>query len=234
MPGVTRYRDPELCDALAADYVTGRMSPLCRARLEQLCRREPELAAAVQRWSEEMSALQHTLPSHPPPAGLWSAIEARIGTRAAISTPPLWQRLWPWRLATLGLVVTVMILALLPLADRPPEPAYLAPLAAEGEVRLIVTAYQGDRPGRSRLLAQWTEAMADRAPARVYLWADGGENEAPVFLGEIGSDATEWQVSPKRWQALKRSHQLLVSSDPDTPTTPLLSGPCLQLHYRDS
>ncbi|GGB85876.1 hypothetical protein GCM10011352_09700 [Marinobacterium zhoushanense] len=233
MPGIARYRDPGLCDALAADYVTGRMSHLCRARMEELCRTELLLSAAVERWSQHLLPLQEQLPPRPPPPQVWQSIDVLINTDRTPSPSPLWQRLWPWRLATL--VSSLLLLALayntwMP-SESHPSPAYLAPLSANGEIRLVISAYQDEKPGHSRLYAQWTESFLPHAPAQSYLWTDGSEREPPVLLGELGAAETEWRVSPERWQALKRSRYLLVSLDADTPARPVLQGPCLELHY---
>ncbi len=254
MPDALRYRDPHLCDALAARYTAGHMSARSRRRLEQLSRREAVLDAALDRWSTLLAPLQTelawraTLPT--PPANLWPTIARQIAPPSAPSAQPIlkpasppqpprqpapfWQRLWPWRLGTLaGGLATLLLVRQLSLPPEVAEPAYLAPLSRAGEVALVVSGYQGDAPGRSRLVVQWTQ---QQPPLEVqgYLWAQLPDQAELVYLGPFDAEHSEWRVDPTRWHALTRSRRLLVSVDrsaPD-PQDPLYAGPCLQLSYR--
>lgn len=233
MPTPLRYRNPELCDALAARYVAGSMTALSRRRFERLCTIEPELAEAMHYWNECLLPLQEQLPAHQPPPRHWQSIASRIGIAAP--NLPFWQRLWPWRLATLTATFSTVVLAVWALMLPAPEhhPDYLAPMSmAGGETALVISGYQGETPGTSRLAAQWTESGLQGAPSHLTLWAksNGG---APVKLGEIQRGKSEWQVSPERWQALIHSERLLASRTPSPPApdASLYSGPCLRLSY---
>ncbi|MBV1788742.1 hypothetical protein KQ940_11820 [Marinobacterium sp. D7] len=186
---------------------------------------------------EALVPLQEELPPIPPPARVWASINHRIQPARQASLP-FWQRVWPWRLAAVMTTGCALLLALW-IYVRPAQealPTFIAPLRYQnGEVVLIVSGFQSEQVGWSRLVAQWSDMDGQDTTRMLYLWGQIGEGESPQFLGRIVSSDTELSVPPERWHVLKETKRFLVSVDnrQPTPDTALYRGPCRRL-YTDS
>lgn len=73
-----KYDDPELRDALAAEYALGTMPGAARRRFEKLLAKDPALGRRVEWWEQRLNELGGGLPPVAPPPGLKQAIERRI------------------------------------------------------------------------------------------------------------------------------------------------------------
>lgn len=73
------YRNPELRDRLASEYVIGTLHGLARQRFESLMRGDQELAERVQTWQERLQPLADALPPMAPSEQLLWKIEQRLG-----------------------------------------------------------------------------------------------------------------------------------------------------------
>lgn len=74
------YRDPDLQDRLAAEYVLGGLRAGARRRFMQLMREDAALRRAVAEWEERLLPLALALPPEAPPPRVWQAVRARIAT----------------------------------------------------------------------------------------------------------------------------------------------------------
>ncbi|WP_108126154.1 hypothetical protein [Saccharospirillum mangrovi] len=244
MSGSLRYNDRELCDQLAAQYVAGDMTPRVRRRTEQLMRHYPQLQTAVDFWCANLEPLQRQYPSQPVPDELWQRIERRVKAdakqRQADQAPSFWSRLverWDlWRTSAVGgmatalaLVVTLTLVLAQPTELRAAD--YMAPLTWNSEVALVVSGYKGQDGDASWLSVQWSERLSERPQGDLYLWADGGDGNAWVYLGKVTPDNRRWQVESSAWQAVANSRHLAVSDSADGVSLQqaAMQGPCIQL-----
>lgn len=74
-----RYRDPELLDALAAEYVLGTLRGPAARRFEHLAAQDLLVRQAVQRAERRLSPLAAELAPVTPPAVIWEQIETVLG-----------------------------------------------------------------------------------------------------------------------------------------------------------
>lgn len=108
MPGMMRYRNPQLGDQLAAEYVLGTLRGAARRRFEVLLARNWMLRACVADWECRLDPLGGMLAPLPPPPGLWPKIQRQIAPRRISRAGlRLW---WPPSVAAVGLVLVLSIL----------------------------------------------------------------------------------------------------------------------------
>src|SRR5262245_58796403 len=77
------YRDPELRERLAAEYALGTLRGAARQRFERLMAADVALRQLVEGWELRLNALADNARPVAPPAGLWPAIERRLGPETA-------------------------------------------------------------------------------------------------------------------------------------------------------
>lgn len=105
-----RYRNPELAERLAAEYVLGTLRGGARRRFEGLLAAQPSLRQRVRRWEQHVQHSLHPAPVSPPRA-LWGQIEQQLWPTPA---PERWyQRLSWWRGLSLSSGVLTLALAVL-------------------------------------------------------------------------------------------------------------------------
>jgi len=75
-----RYDQPRLRDKLAAEYVLGTMTGRVRARFQRLFRYDATLRRDVTAWETRLAPLADLTSAVNPPARVWRAITARIGS----------------------------------------------------------------------------------------------------------------------------------------------------------
>jgi hypothetical protein len=73
-----KYDDPDLRDALAAEYALGTLRGAARRRFERLLAKDPALGRRVEWWEQQLNELGGGLPPVAPPPGLKQAIESRL------------------------------------------------------------------------------------------------------------------------------------------------------------
>ena len=149
-----RYDNPELREALAAEYVLGTMPTRSRRRLEWLIARDPAWAQVIDAWADRLAPIDAAMPSEQPPLRVWRAIEARIGGRPVSPTAEGWLgSLVFWRgLAVAGCAAAAaLVIYIAAFSGRigPPTPIVLAVLADQnGDPSWIATA--GPQKGEFR------------------------------------------------------------------------------------
>lgn len=129
------YRDPQLCELLAGQYVLGTLSARARRRFEGLLPGRPDLRRQVAAWEHRLPEVLGQAPAEEPPAAVWNRLNQRLFAEAA--TPPasaprgLFERLGFWRgwAFTSSLLASVFALALL-LGRETEIPGYVTTLAS--------------------------------------------------------------------------------------------------------
>ncbi|CUR67751.1 anti-sigma factor [Achromobacter xylosoxidans] len=219
------YRDPDLQDRLAAEYVLGGLRAGARRRFMQLMREDAALRRAVAEWEERLLPLALALPPEAPPPRVWQAVRARIATPrdAARSS---WRGLTWWRTLSAGLAAAVVVLAFLTLTPTPSprEPQTIAVLAGDKTPALLVL----NRVSDQRLAVQPMQDLTALADGRALeLWAIS-PGQAPRSLGLLAPGAITF-ITPR--QPPRQGDTVAVSLEPPggapqgVPTGPIvLSG----------
>lgn len=178
------YRDPDLQDRLAAEYVLGSLRAGARRRFVRLMHDDATLRRTVAEWEDRLLPLALALPPETPPAHVWTAIATRISLGSpAPARAPLWRGLAWWRALSAGLATAVVVLAFLIL--RPPTPPdaprTVAVLSGEQAPGALVVNQLPDQ----RLAVQPMQDLAALADGRALeLWAIS-PGQAPRSLGLV-------------------------------------------------
>ncbi len=183
------YRNPELRDRLAAEYVIGTLRGRARARFQSLLRYDAGLRRIVAEWEERITPLAAAAGEIPPPARVWQAIARRIGGRSPQA------RLAFWR----GLAVTSTAFALVLATFIGMKPAPELPMAS--------VAVMADDRGQPSMVVSWPSMKDARDPhVRIKvlqehptmaagtaweLWMLPHGGAAPVSMGLITTDGNQ-------------------------------------------
>lgn len=196
-------------DAMAAELALGLLDGEERAAALRLQLSDAEFAASVEAWRERFAPLSAGFASSSPPAALWAAIEARLGSDFAPATvaempSTLARQTGRWRAAAVAssAVAAVLLAAIVlrpdpQLPPAPPQPAtpverpvVIAQLAGEPGGALLAARYDAE-PGQITIRASGIPA-SDLAPELWVIPDDG----VPRSLGLVAADGTSRVVVP--------------------------------------
>jgi anti-sigma-K factor RskA len=140
---------------LAAEYVLGVLGADERREVERRLALEPALASEVAFWEERLGGLVDAVAPVPPPAQVWSRIEATVAAPAARPVS-VWQSLAFWRsfgiasatlaaasiagLAYIGLVPSRQPPLMATLTGAGGQPNFVAAVTATGNSLVVVPA----------------------------------------------------------------------------------------------
>jgi len=194
-------------EVLAGEYVLGLLDLPERSAATARITRDPAFAARVAAWENRLSPLNDAYPETAPPPGTLAAVEARLFPK------PARRRLWTWGAA--GAVAASLALWL---ALTPPQPDYLATLAAADTGLTFQAQVAGDTLTITRI--------AGPAPDATYvleLWVIIGD-APPRSLGLL-TDTTQTIALPgaASGQTLAISQEPPGGSPGDAPTGPILA-----------
>lgn len=179
------YRNPQLRDLLAGEYVLGTLHGAARRRFERLLRADPELQERVTQWENRLAPLSESLPPVVPGDHVWPRIAAAVAEPARTPVPGFWQRLAVWRGMAVGAALASVILAvllLLPVLQPPPTPGRDAvAVINDAEAQpLWLLRVDADR----RVLEVEVLRRAALPAGKTHeLWMLPGGEQAPVSLG---------------------------------------------------
>ncbi|UCX04067.1 anti-sigma factor [Shewanella glacialimarina] len=77
------YRDPELTEALAAEYVLGTLRGQARRRFQKLMMQIPSLRESTWLWEQHLHGMSDNLTPVEPEARVWKQISLRLGFTSA-------------------------------------------------------------------------------------------------------------------------------------------------------
>src|SRR5688572_31135677 len=80
------YKNPQLRDRLAAEYVLGTLRGRARERFDALLRSDYELRRTVATWEARLSPLAAAAGEIAPPARVWQSIARQISGSASIES----------------------------------------------------------------------------------------------------------------------------------------------------
>ena len=181
-----KLNSPDLCNALAAEYVLGTLRGRARRRFERQMLLDRDLFDTVGRWENHLTPLIEGIAPVEPPARVWRAIEARIDLRSPGSKSLVWwESLTLWRNLTLATsaVAAALLIAFISLRPAAPETSMIAVLSTPESVARMVIEQQSAGELTVRVVAPWA-AMPDKS---LELWVipKGG---APRSLGLVAHD----------------------------------------------
>jgi anti-sigma-K factor RskA len=212
------YRNPELRDRLAAEYVLGTLRGRARARFESLQRYDPELRRIVADWENRITPLASAAGEVEPPARLWPALARRI---AGAARGAGWlESLALWR----GLAVTcsafVLILAtFIGMTPRPEPP-------------MAMVAVMNDEKGQPAMVVSWPPMKSMREPQiRIKvvqahpvmnpgtsweMWMLPEGQGAPISMGLITTDRDQvMKLTPALAHKMGEAWGLAMSVEPE-------------------
>ena len=231
---------PDERDQLAAEFALGVLSGDDRARARSLYAGDAQFRAEVAQWLGRLAPLLDAVDPVEPSAGVWQAIERRLGSRGAANDNNrlLRRRLNLWRGAAAGASALAASLALV-LLTRTPEvaPPITAPAPLPAASPMI--AMLGDEQKGALLVASWTPAtnslrlsaagQMPEDPGHAHeLWvipADG----TPRSLGTMAAGPKmQMAVDPQQSRQLREGATLAVSVEPPGGSpTGLPTGPVI-------
>jgi anti-sigma-K factor RskA len=217
-----KHDNPQLIDALAAEYVLGTLTGRARRRFERWRSTEWHVERRVQAWEERLSGLALRLPAMRPSPHVWSQIERRIGARSAgqSHTPAPTAKRAPWQAIAAGVALFAVLIGGIASwqALQGPEYLDLATLTAE---RATAPAWQLHSDDDFKYLRAIAGTAAVPQPGKSYeLWALPDDGGAPVSLGlmpvvgEIERELTDAQRA-----ALRGASKVAVSLEPEGGST---------------
>ena len=245
MSGVKRYQNPEIYEALAAEYVLGTLTGAARRRFEKLIAERPYIRYAVEMWEQKLNPMVELAPEVEPPARVWNNIRAAItadaGAAAGQATQGAGWVEWLrrplfWQATTAILAVTLGLKSLLPLmVDPTPMPtlAYISVLEGEGDKPMAVT--MGDRKHRV-VSVRLMEKPKVEGEHVLGLWAIKSPDSKPVRIGVVPPDrkTTYLHLSKRQWMKMKGAKQFAITfeqkgrSTSEEPTGPIVyKGKCI-------
>ena len=185
-----KYRNPNIRDRLAAEYVLGTMPARARRRFEGQLRLDPLLRKHVAEWEARLTPMAAATPAVEPPRRVWLAIQQRIQGRRPHRTRAWWSSLAFWRSATV--LASAVLVAVVFFGAPAPEPT-----SEEATMMVVVMDDMQTKspamtvswePGRrdQTILRLRVIGHAEMAPDTAWeLWMLPGANRPPVSLGLI-------------------------------------------------
>ena len=217
------YRQPQMIDALACEYVLGTLRGRARRRFESLLVGDFAFKRAVRAWEQRLLPLADELQPVEPPPRLWADIEKRLDLIPA-SRPT---RVGYWPALAAGLAAAFMLGLFYFLAPAPqPVADYVVVLQDDNDLpQWLVRGYAV--PGEATVTAVGVEPAAANQTYELWMLPDDGS--PPVSLGLLaGTGITRLALSDEQRAVLAASSILAVSLEPaggsptGVPTGPVL------------
>ncbi len=233
------YKNPQLRDRLAAEYVVGTLPGRARARFQSLLRYDPDLRSTVADWEARITPLAIGAGEIVPPARVWKALSRRIAGAARGASPRA--SLVFWRgLAVTSTAFVLMLATFIGMAPKPEPP-------------MAMVAVMNDDKGQPAMVVSWPPMKAMREPhIRIKvvqehpvmaagtsweMWMLPSGNAAPVSLGLITTDQDQvMKVSPALAHQMGEAWGIAMSVEPargsptGTPSGPVIfKGQCIKI-----
>jgi anti-sigma-K factor RskA len=106
-----RYRDPNLSEQLAAEYVLGTLGGRARKRFEHLLRQYPHLQQKVEEWELSLNKLSGRITPVEPPPQIWQNLQHSLFQQPAALR--WYERISLWRGLTMVSSALAVVLAVM-------------------------------------------------------------------------------------------------------------------------
>jgi anti-sigma-K factor RskA len=220
-----RYRNQQLLERLAAEYVLGTLHGRARRRFERVLVESHQARSTVWRWEQQLGSLAQAAGSVQPSARVWREIERRTGMREKRAR---WhERLGLWRGLAFAATAAALVLAVMLRTAPVAGPQYVAVFSSEQAQPLWVVSAD---VARGRLSIRPVNATVP-APDKSYeLWLLPAGGAAPRSMGLLptGTSAVESELPVALRSLLASAQGLAVSLEPTggsptgAPTGPVL------------
>ena len=232
------YKNPQLRDRLAAEYVLGTLRGRARARFDALLRSDYELRRTVATWETRLSPLAAAAGEIAPPARVWQSIARRIsgpastGSRAGLSF---------WRgLAVTSTAFALLLATFIGMAPRPEPPmAMVAVMNDDKGLPALVVSWPPMKEMRDpHIRVKVVQQHPEMAPGTAWeMWMLPGGKSAPVSMGLIGIDRDQvMKIKPALAQKMGDAWGIAMSVEPaggsptGAPTGPVIfKGQCVKI-----
>ena len=233
------YKNIELRDRLAAEYVVGTLRGRARARFQSLLRYDPDLRRLVAEWEAHITPLAAAAGEITPPAHVWKALSRRIA--GAARGAGSWTSLAFWRgLAATSTAFVLILATFIGMTPRPEPP-------------MAMVAVMNDESGQPAMVVSWPTMKAMRDPhVRIKvvqehpvmaagtsweMWMLPGGKAAPVSLGLITTDRDQvMKVNPALAHRMGDAWGIAMSVEPargsptGAPSGPVIfKGQCVKI-----
>lgn len=215
------YRDPQLCELLAAEYVLGTLKGGARRRFQGLLYARPDLRRRVREWEQRLAHLAEPMPAIPPPPEVWATLHKRLFP----GTPTRWfERLGFWRSLALGSSLLAGVLAILLLIESGPNPAgYVAMINDDSQQSVWMISTTADM---KRFYVKNTKLMDVPLGKRCVLWLQPKDSQSLYALGALPEQGEEMTLDAEKSLPSPLPGKLFVTvEDIDEPVPIKPSGP---------
>jgi anti-sigma-K factor RskA len=206
------YRNPQLLDRLASEYVLGTLSGPARRRFERVMTDSFHARAAVWGWERRLGPMAEAAGSVQPRAQVWRVVQQRTGAQSGDSR--WYERLGLWRGLSLAATAAALVLAVM-LATRitGAAPQYVAVFNGEPAQPLWVVKADA-RSGRVEIRS--INAAAPGVGRDYELWLLPPDGAAPRSMGLLptGGARREAQLPAALTSLLGTAQGLAVSLEP--------------------
>ncbi len=231
------YRNPQLRELLAGEYVLGTLAGSARRRFERLLREDFALRDVVVAWEQRLVPMSEAVPAVEPPKRVWAQIEQRI---APTSRATIWERVGFWRPTALlasafAVVLAVSVFFATPAVPPPLPPVVIAPPVVPANTYVAVLNDQKAQPTWVVSAADFSQitVKALKQPSdqnKAYeLWLLPGDNQPPRSLGLLPTEGSKTVTVPEELRTAMAAGKVLAVSlePPGGSPTGLPTGPVL-------
>lgn len=182
------YRNQELLDRLAAEYVLGTLPERARKRFERVLHTEPLAQAAVSEWEQRLNQMAEFSVPVEPPATAWQQIEQRLFPAPA--KPRWYERLELWRgLAVVSSLFAVVFATLIVLTPVTRDTTDYVGVLASVSTQEPAWAARTDQRMR-QLVVKNTRPITMPANRGCILWLETPDGERHA-VGQLDDDGGE-------------------------------------------
>lgn len=192
-----KYANPQLRDALAAEYALGTLQGSARRRFERLLKSDPQLRQLVAGWQERLAPLDALAEPLHPPARVWRSIQQRIEVQSGRrdDRQGFWASLGFWRgatvVSTLAAVVLAVSLVLIPPAKPPSVEQMVVVMMDEKATPAMTVSWPPRQKGLAKVRIHVVQHATMSPGTSWELWMLPGGEQKPVSLGLLNTDQTQ-------------------------------------------
>ncbi|MDG9669322.1 anti-sigma factor [Hahella sp. CR1] len=220
MPRPLRYKNPELLDRLASNYVIGALRGKARKRFEAIMRQDETVAKRVRQWEEKFQPLHEKTAPLAPKTATWKAISASINDAPSQLMEKLLRKLSFYKYLSAAALSLALCIALYPAlsgseqispeqASPAPSVNYVAVMENTDEQAVMVVTV--DKAAR-QLSLNIVEKPVIAQNATLQLWAVSRDDNTVRSLGAIElKGQTQRNLSQREWELIQSAEHLLVS-----------------------